>query len=67
MLFNAMVSQVLIHGVEAWDGTISFSAWNDLEKTQKILLQRHLGIKSSAPYPVMLFETRARPIELIAM
>ena len=46
MLFNAMVVQVLLYGVEVWGDTISLIAWNEREKIQKMSLRRQLGVKS---------------------
>ena len=40
MLFNAMVVQVLLYGVEMWGGIILLSAWNEIEKIQKMFLRR---------------------------
>ena len=37
MLFNAIVVQVLLYGVEVLGGTIIVSAWNEIEKIPKIL------------------------------
>ena len=38
LLFDSMVVQALLYGVEVWGGTISFSAWNEIEKIQIILM-----------------------------
>ena len=35
MLFNAMMVKLLLYGVEMWGGTISLSAWNEIEKIPK--------------------------------
>ena len=67
MLFNAMVTQVLLYGVEVWGGTISRNAWNEIEKIQKMFLRRNLGVKSTTTYQVMLLETGTRPIEMLAI
>ena len=47
MLFNAMVTQVLLYGVEVWGDTIT---WNEIEKIQKMFLRRQLGVKCIASY-----------------
>ena len=67
LLFDSMVVQALLYGVEVWGGTISLSAWNEIQKIQKMFLHRQLGIKSSTPYPIMLLEIGARPIKVIPM
>ena len=67
MLFNAIVVQVLLYGVEVLGGTIIVSARNEIEKIQKMFLCRQLGVKFSTSYPIMLLEIGARPIEILAM
>ena len=52
-----MVTQVLLYGLDAWGGTISLNAWNEIEKFQKMFLRRQLGVKSTTYYEVMLLET----------
>ena len=58
---------MVLYGVEVWGGSIFPSAWNDIEKLQKAFIRRHLGIKSTTPYVIMLLETERRPIEMYAM
>ena len=67
ILFDAYVLQTILYGVEVWGGSISLSTWNDIEKLQKAFIRRHLGIKSTTPYVLMLLETGRRPIEIYAM
>ena len=55
MLFNAMVAQVLLYGVEVWGGTIPLNALNEIEKIQKMFLRRQLGVKSTTPNQVKCF------------
>ena len=57
MLINAMVTQVLLYGVEAWGGTIPFHSWNEIEKIQKMFLRKQLEVKCTTSYHVMLLET----------
>ena len=45
MLCNAIVTQVLLYGVEVWGGTISLNPWNEIEKIQNMFLRRQLGGK----------------------
>ena len=42
MLFNAMVTQVLLYGVEVRGGTISLNAWNEIEKTSKDVFKEEI-------------------------
>lgn len=67
ILFDAYVLQTVLYGVEVWGGSISSSIWNDIEKLQKAFIRRHLGIKSTTPYVLLLLETGRRPIEVYAM
>ena len=67
MLFNTMVTQVSLYGVEVRGDTISLNAWNEIEKIQKIFLRRQLRVKCTTSYQVMLLETGVRPIELLAL
>lgn len=67
MLFDAYVVQTTLYGVKIWGGSISPSTWNDIEKMQKAFLCRHLGVKVTTPYPVLLLERRRRPIEFQAL
>ena len=46
---------------------ISFSAWNEIQKTQKMFLHGQLGLKSSTSYPIMLLETSAQPINVLVI
>ena len=57
MLFNVMVTQVLLYGVEVKGGTISRNAWNEIKKIEKLFLSRQLGMKCTTSYEVMLLET----------
>ena len=38
MLFNTMVTQVLLYGSEVQGDTISFNAWNGIDKIQRMFL-----------------------------
>ena len=67
MLFNALVTQVLLYGVKVWDGTIPFNAWNEIKKIQKMSLRKQLGVKSTLTCKVMLLETSMRPMEMLAL
>ena len=50
---------VLLYGV--------VEAWNEIEKIQKLLLRRLLGLQSSISYDVMLLEICAQPIKVLAI
>ena len=67
ILFDAYVLQMVSYGVEVWGESISSSVWNDIKKLQKAFIRRHLGIKSTTPYLLLLLEIGRRPIEAYAM
>ena len=43
VLFNEMVTQVLLHGVEVWRRTISLNAWNEIERRFKRCFKETIG------------------------
>ena len=49
MLFNAMVVQVFLYGVEVWGSTILLHAWNQIHNIQDLFLfiklRRNFSIK----------------------
>ena len=55
ILFDGMV-------VVLFCGIISFTKWNEIEK-----IKQKLGVKVSTSYSIMLLETGAWPIEVLAM
>ena len=65
MLFNSMVTQVLLYGVQVWEGTISLNAWNEFDNIQNMFLRRQLGVKYTTSYQVMILKTSVRPIEIL--
>ena len=67
MVFETCVVQTLLYGVEVLGASISASTWNEIEKLQKKFLCRHMGVKATTPYSVMLLEMRKRPLEMIAL
>ena len=67
MVFDAYVIQTVLYGVEVWGGSISSSTWNNIEKLQKAFIRRHLSVKSTTPYVLMLLEIGCQSIEIHAM
>ena len=63
MLFNALV----LCGVEIRGGTIPLNARNAIERTRKVHLRRHLGVKFTTSYLAMLLKIGMRPIEMLAL
>ena len=60
-------SPMLLYGMLVRGDTISIGARNEIEKVEKMFLHRQLWIKSSTSYPILLLETCASPIEVLAM
>ncbi|MCO5610249.1 hypothetical protein L7F22_064485 [Adiantum nelumboides] len=58
---------IIVGSLEIWGASISAHVWNEIEKIQKKFLCRHLGVKKTTPYSVLLLETGKRPIEMKAL
>ena len=67
MVFKTCVVQTILYGVEVWGASISAHTWNDIEKIQKKFLCKHLGVKKTTPYSVLLLETGLMPLEISAL
>lgn len=67
IVFDACVVQAILYGVEIWGASISAHTWNEIEKIQKKFLCRHMGVKKTTPYSVLLLETGKRPLEMKAL
>lgn len=67
IIFETCVVQAILYGVEIWGASISAHTWNEIEKIQKKFLCRHLGVKKTTPYSVLLLETGTRPLEMKAL
>ena len=63
----ALVTPVLLYGVEVWGGSISKSTWKEFEKVQKRFLSNFLQVKAKTPYILLLLESGSLPIEVMAM
>ncbi|RYA45995.1 hypothetical protein, partial [Enterobacter cloacae complex sp. CH23B] len=66
-IFETCVVQAILYGVEIWGASISAHTWNEIEKIQKKFLYRHMGVKKTTPYSVLLLETSKRPLEMKAL
>ena len=66
-LFDALVTPVLLYGVEVWGGSISKSTWKEFEKLQKRFLSNFFQVKAQTPYTLLLLESGSLPIEVMAM
>ncbi|RYA84422.1 hypothetical protein DD594_26220 [Enterobacter cloacae complex sp. 4DZ1-17B1] len=66
-LFDALVTPVLLYGVEVWGRSISKSTWKELENVQKRFLTNFLQVKTQTPYMLLLLESGSLPIEVMDM
>ena len=64
---NMCCVQTVLYGVEVWGASISAHTWNDIEKIQKKFICRHLGVKKTTPYSVLLLEIGLLPLEISAL
>lgn len=67
IIFDTCIVQAILYGVEVWGASTSASTWNDIEKIQKSFLCKHLGVKKTTPYSILLLETGCRPLEIRAL
>ncbi|MCO5587893.1 hypothetical protein L7F22_041845 [Adiantum nelumboides] len=66
-LFDALVTPVLLYGIEVWGGSISKSTWKEFENVQKRFLTNFLQVKTQTPYMLLLLESGSLPIEVMGM
>ncbi len=67
ILFETLVSPVILYGCEVWGCTISRESWRNIEQIQKCFIMYNLKIKSNTPYHILLIEVDLPPIESLAM
>jgi hypothetical protein len=67
LLFETLVTPVILYGCEVWGCSISRESWRKIEKIQKNFITYNLKIKGNTPYPILLLETSLSPIESMAM
>jgi hypothetical protein len=67
LIFETLVTPVIIYGCEVWGCSISRESWRKIEKIQKNFIIYNLKIKGNTPYPILLVETSLSPIESMAM
>jgi hypothetical protein len=63
LLFETLVTPVILYGCEVWGCSISHESWRKIEKIQKNFITYNLKIKGNTPYPILLLETSFSPIE----
>ena len=67
LLFETLVTPVILYGCEVWGCSISRESWRKIEQIQKNFITYNLKIKGNTPYPILLIETSLSPIESMAM
>ena len=67
LLFETLVTPVILYGCEVWGCSISQESWKKIEQIQKCFITYNLKIKSNTPYPILLIEVGLSPIDSLAM
>ena len=67
LLFETLVTHVILYGCEVWGRNISKESWRKIEKIQKHFIMYNLKIKINTPYPILLIEVGLSPIESLTM
>jgi hypothetical protein len=67
ILFDTLVTHVILYGCEVWGCNISRESWRKIEKIQKNFVTYNLKIKGNTPCPILLLEASLTPIESMAM
>ena len=67
LLFETLVTPVILYGCEVWGCSISCESSRKIEQIQKSFITYNLKIKGNMPYPILLLETNISPIESMTM
>ena len=67
LLFETLVTLVILYGCEIWGCIISRESWRKIEQIQKRFITYNLKIKNNTPYPIILIEVGLSSIESLAM
>jgi hypothetical protein len=67
LLFETLVTLVILYGCEVWGCNISRESWRKIEHIQKNFITYNLKIKGNTPYLILLLEARLSPIESTTM
>ena len=67
LLFESLVTHVILYGCEVWGCSISRESWRKIEQIQKRFITYNLKIKNNTPYHILLVEVGISPIESLAM
>ena len=63
LLFEILVSPVVLYGCEVWGCSISRESWRKTGQIQKRFITYNLKIKSNTPYHILLIEVGLSPIK----
>ena len=63
ILFETLVTCLLLYGCEVWGYNISRESWSNIEFIQMLFINYNLNIKGNTPYPFLLIEVGLCPIE----
>jgi hypothetical protein len=67
LLFETLVTLVILYGCEVWGCSISRESWRKIEKIQKNFITCHLKIKGNTPYHILLIKSMLSLVQSIAM
>jgi hypothetical protein len=67
ILFDTLVTPILIYGCEFWGCSISHESWRNIEQIQKSFITYNIKIKENTTYPILHLKTCLSPIESMTM
>ena len=56
LLFETLVTHIILYGCELWGCNISRESWKKIEQIHKSFITYNLKIKINTPYPILLIE-----------
>ena len=67
LLFETLVTHVILYGCEVWGCSISRESWRNIKQIHNRFITYNLKIKSNTPYLILLIEVGISPIKSLAM
>ena len=67
LLFETLVTLVILYGCEVWECNISRVSWRNTEQIEKDFITCNIKINVNTPYPILIIEASLSPIDNIAM
>ena len=64
ILFETLVTPVILYGCEVWGCSISRESWRKIDKIQKNFITYNLKIKGNKPYLILFLETSLSSIAM---